>query len=335
MTISTLRRIPVAYFYFAAPPVLARLVSRPVILCFHRVKKADGSLFDDRVTVTDPDLFKRLLKYVRSLGYRFVPLERIIESTSKPRPERVAAITFDDGFKDLFQNAYPILKKLAIPFTLFLTTSTVDSERLLWLHKLYVAIDKLTAINRPDILRKYFDLQDVDQDLRKIVGNIVQANNKTDNEILASNLANEAGLSEIMEREIAKNLYLTKVELLEMQEYGLSIDPHGHEHLSLPDLSRVDTKKEIETSVDYIRQEFHRKPTVFCLPFGRRNQFVQEIVAGLGLKGIATTERGLMKKSEDPFDLPRFCLTNNNAWFYRELTRRYWQAILERYVNRI
>ncbi len=233
--------------FFVISLLLARLVNRPVVLCFHRISKSSHSLLDQRVGVTDPDSFRKVINHLRILGYRFVSLEQLKNSISKSRLERVAVVTFDDGFKDLYQNAYPILKRLNVPFTLFLITSTVESERLLWLHKLYIAIDRLSPANRLAILNKYVNLPDDDDDLYNMVGKIVSSNdiNVIEKRALASNIANEVDLSEKEERLIAEKLYLTKAELREMQRHGLSIEVHGHEHLPLASLDRTETEKEV------------------------------------------------------------------------------------------
>lgn len=248
-------------------------------------------------------------------------LEHLINSIQKSRLDRVAVITFDDGFKDLYQNAYPILKRLNIPFTLFLTSSTVDSQRLLWFHKLFIAIDKLSPRNRLNLLRKYVNIPDGDEDLNNIVGKILVSCDKNVVEKLASNMADEANLSEEEEGVIAKKLYLTKAELLEMGKNGLSIDAHGHEHLRLANLTQAETEKEIITSVQYIIQELYRKPNFYCLSFGIGNRFVADIVKALELSGVATIEPRLVRKSEDLYGLPRVLLPNDFDWFYRLLTR--------------
>lgn len=330
MKSSKLFSVIATYCCFLTNLFLARLVSQPIILCFHRIKSSSDSLLDERVTVIEPDSFEKIINYLRILGYSFISLEHLINSLSKSRLERVAAITFDDGFKDLYQNAYPILRRLGIPFTLFLITSTVDSKRLLWLHKLYTAIDKLSPVNRVNILREYANLQDFDGDLKNIVDKIVHYSEKNVIEKLASNIANETNLSEEKERIIAEKLYLTRAELLEMEKHGLSIDAHGYEHLPLANLNRTETEKEIRSSVLYIIRELHRKPSFYCLPFGIGNPFVRDVVKDLELKGIATTESRLIKTFKDAFSLPRFRLSNDIAESYRQLNRWYLKAVLEK-----
>lgn len=318
--------------FFVTSLLLARLVSRPVVLCFHRIGKSSGGLLDRLVGVTDPDSFRKIINYLRILGYRFVSLEDLKNSIAISRLERVAVVTFDDGFKDLYQNAFPILKKLNIPFTLFLTTSCVESEKLLWLHKLYIDIERLSPISRLEILKQYGNGRNTECELCDIVGKIIDSNhiNLIEKMSLATKIANEAGLTEKEERLIAEKLYLTKAELREMERYGLSIEVHGHEHLPLFNLSRGEAEKEIGSSVSYVMQELNRKPRFYCLPYGIDNPFVQDIAMDLGLSGIATTEQRIVKSLENAYALPRICVTTDIMHFYRRLARSYGKAFLEK-----
>lgn len=330
ITSSKFFRVIAKYCFSLSNLLLARLVNRPVVLCFHRIKKSSGSLLDKRVSAIDPDSFEKVINYLRVLGYKFISLEHLVDRILEPRLERVAVITFDDGFKDLYQNAYPILKKYDIPFTLFLITSNVDSKRLLWLHKLYISIENISPLNRVNILRKHIDLHEGNEDLNNIVSAIVYCSDKNVIENLASNMANEGRLSIEKERLIAEKLYLTKGELLEMAKHGLTIEAHGHEHWPLANLNQAETDKEISSSVKYIMQELYRMPRFYCLPFGIGNQFVKDIVKDLDLSGIATTHQRLVKAFEDTYSLPRISVLDEIGNFYRELSREYLKDVLGR-----
>ena len=287
---------------------------------------------DQRVGVTDIDSFRKIINYLRILGYRFVSLEDLNNSIAVSKLERVAVVTFDDGYKDLFENAFPILKRLNIPFTLFLTTSTVESETLLWLHKLYIAMDRLSPTKRLKIFKQYDNLGNTDDDIYKMLDRLMDSNdiNASEKIALTSNVANEAGLGKEEERLLAGKLYLTKDELREMQRNGLSIEVHGHEHLPPANLNRTETEKEIANSVLYVSQEFSRKPLYYSLPYGMSNQFINDVVKNLELNGIATTEQRLIKASENNYSLPRICVTNDNMHFYRRLARGYGKAFLKK-----
>ena len=301
--------------------LLAHFVSCPVILCFHHVKDISEGLADKRIGVINIRKFKNIIFYMRLIGYKFTSLDSLTESLSQSNLKRQAIITFDDGYKNLYTNAYPFLKKMKIPFTLFLITSTVSSQRLLWFHKLYVAIDKLPIKEQSNVLRKYVNITENRNHLNEIIDDLIFNNNKLLIESLASNIAIEANLTEEDERKIANKYYLSKDELDEMIKFGMNIEPHGHEHLVLNQLSLDETKREIKDSISYIEKEFTRKPSCYCLAYGISNDFVRDIVDEFGINQITATQTRPIENYQDIYSLPRICLTNSSINdFYPRLT---------------
>jgi len=322
-------KLPNHYFFFSNL-FLSRLINHPAVFSFHRIIGFSGSLLDERVGITDPRIFEEILKYLRILGYTFVPLKHLLNNILASQQERVVVITFDDGFKDLYQNAYPILKKLNIPFTLFLTTSNVDAKELLWLHKLYIVIDNLPPEHRVGILRKYIYIDSNNIDLSKMLSKIISTNDKNNLQQLVSNLAFEAKMSESDERLFAEKLYLTKAELLEMKNNGLAIETHGHRHWMPKILNMNETEEEIATSVKFIAREFDERPCCYGLPYGASNEFVKDIARNLALKGIATTESRLLRSSDNLYSIPRIPVLNNIEFFYKKLHREFLSALWEK-----
>jgi peptidoglycan/xylan/chitin deacetylase (PgdA/CDA1 family) len=330
-----IRRFGESSCYFISGLLLARLVNHPLILCFHRIGAMSGSLLDQRIGVTSPESFRRIIYYLKVLGYRFVSLDYLADAIASSKSERIAVVTFDDGFKDLYQNAFPILRRLGVPFTLFLTTITVEAETLLWLHKLYAALDRLPGTNRLTLLKQYIASAREDDDISKMLSEAVDSGSMDSREkvLLASRIAHEAGLSAEDERYYAKALYLTKVELKEMESHGLGIEIHGHEHLSLCNLGKKETEDEIRESLLYVSREFDRKASFYCLPFGVGNQYVANVAKDLKIAGIATIREGLVRPAEDVYGLPRICITTDTVRFYRRVAISFGKAVMGRLLT--
>jgi peptidoglycan/xylan/chitin deacetylase (PgdA/CDA1 family) len=72
-----------------------------------------------------PEGFERQLLELRRRGYEFVSLARLVSEIGRGGVEgaRSAVITFDDGWVDNYEFALPILKKLAVPATFFVTSA--------------------------------------------------------------------------------------------------------------------------------------------------------------------------------------------------------------------
>jgi peptidoglycan/xylan/chitin deacetylase (PgdA/CDA1 family) len=91
-----------------------------VILAYHSIGSA--SSFSQPI--------ERFEEQMQILAERFtvVPLPALLEAL-QAGGERLAAITFDDGFEDLYTCAFPILRKRGFPFTVFLTTGFLEGGR--------------------------------------------------------------------------------------------------------------------------------------------------------------------------------------------------------------
>ncbi|SCZ54597.1 Polysaccharide deacetylase [Thiohalomonas denitrificans] len=94
-----------------------------VAFMYHRV---DDSRYPS-TNVRQED-FGAQLDYLEREGFRIWPLERIVRhlKTGMPIPERTIAITFDDAYHSVYENAWPQLRERDWPFTVFVSTHGVD-----------------------------------------------------------------------------------------------------------------------------------------------------------------------------------------------------------------
>lgn len=94
-----------------------------VILQYHHVANDTP-----RTTSVTPAEFRQQMQHLKDLGYRVVSLDVIIDALvgHKPLPDNVVAITFDDGFANVFSNARPILREFDYPYTMFLGPALID-----------------------------------------------------------------------------------------------------------------------------------------------------------------------------------------------------------------
>jgi peptidoglycan/xylan/chitin deacetylase (PgdA/CDA1 family) len=103
---------------FAAHLDAVLLHDAAVIVAFHRVDNTDPS---DPLTVSVRD-FERHCRFYRR-HFKVVPLRELVHRLEHGRPVgRHLAITFDDGYRDNFDNARPVLEKLSLPATFFVVT---------------------------------------------------------------------------------------------------------------------------------------------------------------------------------------------------------------------
>jgi peptidoglycan/xylan/chitin deacetylase (PgdA/CDA1 family) len=94
------------------------------ILLYHRILDKNDYKFDE-FTVSKK-AFEWQMKYLSDNGYQTISLEQLVLNTKKSDlPPRPVIITFDDGHKDNFEIAFPILKKHNFKPTIFLVLEFV------------------------------------------------------------------------------------------------------------------------------------------------------------------------------------------------------------------
>jgi peptidoglycan/xylan/chitin deacetylase (PgdA/CDA1 family) len=90
---------------------------RSVILLYHSV----GSSFPVSIPAAE---FRRQMESLRQ-KYHVVSIRELM-ARIQAGDTGLAAVTFDDGYRDCYEHAFPILNRLSIPFELFVTTAFIE-----------------------------------------------------------------------------------------------------------------------------------------------------------------------------------------------------------------
>ncbi|WP_250657994.1 polysaccharide deacetylase family protein [Alkalimarinus coralli] len=104
----------------------AALSNAAVVLQYHHV---DTETPDS--TSTSPTLFKDHIEFIVNNDFKVTPLTEITHklTNNEKVEDKTVAITFDDGYISVYENAFPILKKYGIPFTVFVNTDPIEANR--------------------------------------------------------------------------------------------------------------------------------------------------------------------------------------------------------------
>lgn len=115
----------------------------PLIVCYHRVvedfqKSASHSL---SAMLTTTKTLERHLDWIGK-HYEFISLADLASSISRDEPfqKPVATITFDDGYRDVYENGLPLLNRKGIPSAIFVVTDRVGTHALHIHDELYLCI---------------------------------------------------------------------------------------------------------------------------------------------------------------------------------------------------
>ncbi len=99
------------------------------ILCYHRVTPYFTGATESTMNVT-PARFKEQMRGLLERNFQPWSLRAVLDSRRRgePIPRNVFVVTFDDGYECVYRHAWPVLKELRIPATVFLTTAYLDTH---------------------------------------------------------------------------------------------------------------------------------------------------------------------------------------------------------------
>lgn len=136
--------------YFSGAHRLAGqfLAGYGAILTLHRVRPPVAGAFQpNRGLEISPDFLEDVIVSVRAAGIDLVSLDEVQRRLSeRDCSRRFVALTFDDGYRDNREFAWPILKRHEVPFTLFVPSAFADGSGELWWTALERAIAKHPSI---------------------------------------------------------------------------------------------------------------------------------------------------------------------------------------------
>ncbi len=263
-----------------------------LITLFHKLKSFNGIKILSYHKISDdyPDYlnlnakvssFEKQMQYLRK-HYNIISLQEATNllNVKSVIPEKTIVITFDDGYKCLYKNAFPILKKYRIPATIFLTVEPIEYGAPLWFEQIAYMFNKTprrTVNLEPFGLRKYL-LETLDEKKEAIYEIVSHAKklNKKQKEVFIKFLSKELLVDPDDLR--AKNNILSWEEIREMKKEGISFGVHTMTHSILTGIPFEEAEYEICQSKKIIEERLGEKAHFFAYPNGRWNDFNNDII---------------------------------------------------------
>jgi peptidoglycan/xylan/chitin deacetylase (PgdA/CDA1 family) len=275
------------------------------IFYYHRVNDQNDRFFDAIST----GHFEIHMRYL-ARNYRVVSLaeaNRHLESGEST--ETVVAVTFDDGYRDNFECAYPILQRYGIPATVFLATGTLDSDEPLWFEQLAWAM-KNTSLEyldlEIDIPRRYW-LRNTAERLEsngRIFG-LLRGFSDTDRRMRVAEILERLGGAGMPDR---GGRMLTWDQVRLMNANGIDFGGHTVTHPFLSKVAPEQAAWEVSECKRRIEEETQRPAEYFAYPNGRAEDFSpanKELLRNAGYRGAVTTIWGMNYGSTDRMELRR------------------------------
>jgi peptidoglycan/xylan/chitin deacetylase (PgdA/CDA1 family) len=287
--------------------------NRALIITYHRFGADDAT----RISARE---FREQLDYLTS-HYEIVPLSFIANRIAGKQslPAGLAAITIDDGYRDVYEIAFPVLRQYDAPATLFAVTDFVDQKTWMWTDKLRYLTSRAQ--------KESFEATIGNHALRFLL-------NGCASRIAAAERVNEAlksipegdknraidGIAESLGVALpdAPPLDLSPIsweQAREMDRAGMEIGSHTLTHPILTNVSETQLRRELVESRKRLESILKRKVDLFCYPNGNYNSAVASEVERAGYSCAVTIEPGLNDERNNPFMLRRIHTESDLAHF--------------------
>ena len=287
------------------------------ILTLHQVRPPRPGRFQpNRLLEIAPRFLSRVVSDLRRSGLDLVSLDelhrRLVE---RDFSRRFVCLTFDDGYRDTLQLAYPILKAEGAPFAVYVATSFPDRLGELW----WLALEAVIARNNRigltiDGRNRTFDCASV-AEKRALYDELywwLRARpTETEMREVIRNLAACYGVEMAA---FCRELCMSWEELEELAADPLvTIGAHTVNHPMLAKLPEKSVRSEMDLSRSVIEAALGTRPEHMCFPLGDRTSAGPrefKIAAELGFKTAVTTRPGMLfpEHRERLTALPRISL---------------------------
>jgi peptidoglycan/xylan/chitin deacetylase (PgdA/CDA1 family) len=272
-----------------------------VIFTLHHVRPAPDRPSDfapNSFLEVTPDFLDGLLDQVQEAGLDVVSLDDAVERLKQDDERRFACFTFDDGYRDVAEHAWPLFKGRSLPLTLYLPTDYIDGKGELWwlaLEQVIARADeielcrdgalwRLNTATVPDRIRAfeeiYWWLRTVDEATQRRVVRVLAERYGVDMADDCRRLV--MGWDEV--RDLAADPLVT-------------IGAHTKAHFAIAKLSEERAYDEMVGGADRLEAELGRRPAHFSFPYGNPESAGPRdfaLARQAGFKTAVTTRKGMV-----------------------------------------
>jgi len=276
-----------------------------VVLTYHRIAEPGAGPFYDPVISATPESFRAQIDWLRT-HVRILTLDELVAwvETGSPARELVALVTFDDGYRDNFDVAVPILRAGNVPATFFIPTAFLDSPRLPWWDHVAYAIKQTRARRLMLERNRNGDAPPlvIDLDLvprTEAIMTIIRAfldESIADDRWFLDQLADRAEVDMDAES-LGRALFMTwdQVRQLADSNAGLTIGSHGHSHHRLARLDDDSQRYELAESKRILEARLGREVAAMAYPYGWPGTYTAQtkaLAAGAGYRLAFASREG-------------------------------------------
>ncbi len=287
-------------------PWVQKRRSRPIqILMYHGIDDA-WSPFLPPVPISR---FRNHLEYLATYCHVLTLEEAVERLNCGDVPHRAVVITIDDGYRDSYVNAFPILKEMGIPATVFLATSGIGTGNILWHDRACWMISQTSVPYLDGFGSRHRYELDTREGKRAAQDGVLWYLRSLDDQCRIQAIESLSSHLEVSGNpDPDSRLMLNWNEVKEMHRAGIRFGAHTVNHPILSKISLTAVVNEIRDSKETIESYVGDPVTTFAYPSGRPEDFnskIKQIVQDEGFACAVSTVGGPNYEGDDLFDLKR------------------------------
>ena len=276
------------------------------VLMYHRIHRS-GTPFSG----VDPDRFREQMRWL-SRQCRPIAIDELADAARIPsRHNPAILVTFDDGFRDYHDHAYPILEELRIPAVVFVATAFLDHGGAIWTDVVQFAMattrERRIAPPWNRAIVHELDSPEARERAAQACKTFLKGIPDVERRSAVSALLGELGVDEAAIEATYGRQMLTWDEVRATREFT-TYGGHSHTHPILSQLDDDGIEYEIATCQRRLTEELGAPARHFAYPNGRSVDFDARVQAALrrhGFESAFSTNDGRVTADVDWMAIPR------------------------------
>lgn len=278
---------------------------RLVVLFYHRIAVDRGALSTmtrGLASATAADFEQQLQDMSRR--FRVIALDELLALRENPtlhEKQNLLMVTFDDGYRDFLDVAWPVIQRCGVPVTMFVASALPDAGVPYWWDQLAysIRVTRAPAMTWGSRELPLQSSQDRESAYRVIHDELQQLPT-------AASERQVADLADSLDSGLAPSEVLGWEELRQLERAGLTIGAHSHAHHRLDRLGDDELRADLLTCRTILSRELGAEPRAFAYPTGYHDQRVAQAVEDAGFHASFTTQREVSdQRHVDWFRVPR------------------------------
>jgi peptidoglycan/xylan/chitin deacetylase (PgdA/CDA1 family) len=253
--------------------------------------------------------FEALLRYL-SEQCTCLSAENGIPNACKSSRPRVA-ITFDDGWKDNLDVAWPLAQRYKVPVTIFICPELISSGKTLWTETAAALWRVAQCTHQQETLesiwQRSFNAACPDGPLHNLMGALKEVPPETRDKFISECAVALGPHAADLSQSAARHL-LDWTEIFGMAESGVSFGSHTDTHQILTRVAEPAAMKELTSSRATIAQKL-KECSMLAYPNGDWSEAIRTLVARCGYQKAFVNQPGIWKQETHPLSIPRI-----NIW---------------------